>query len=319
MIGWRDWFSQVMIKNSGSEIMNILRLACPFIRALHKKRVAQFNKAVRAMEQTFSRVNEAGKASVKEALLSTICLLRLSLFSAALPVIIAFLVIAILFNGSFLSPGIDLGNYGMGITVFTAFVGLALSFLLIFLTHPLHLLFSIRLPVLAAIHSLLSAIIMSQFGVLFTTMLNIENIYAPSQIFLKVLVIYAVANFYFLSQFSELINFRTYVWRHKTDGLFTIIPPEKRGQLVSFTAQDHYVEIVTINGKHLHRMSMNEAVAMASETRGVRVHRSHWVAFEAMHALEKTAERFMLKLRDGRQIPVAKSKVEQVQAYLETT
>ena len=294
------------------------RLLCRQIFKIRDKRLSLFNDAVHDLERIFQKAHTAKRARVKDSLAATVLIIRMCLFSAELPLIFAILVIAIMFSGSLYAPSLAHEASGIAVTMFTTFVGLIGSFFLLFLIYPLHLVYGAGLPLLVGVHCVMSAAIMSQFTYFYTIVLKLENVHSPSQIFFELCAIYAVTNFYLLFKYWDHLNFDAYKQRHKNDGFFDIIPIHIRAPLVSLTAQDHYVEIVTQKGSHLHRMSMKEAVGLTKDKQGVQVHRSHWVAFDAMHALEKSAERFLLKLRDGRQIPVAKSKLEHVQLFLES-
>ena len=79
------------------------------------------------------------------------------------------------------------------------------------------------------------------------------------------------------------------------------------GRLRYLKAEDHYVRVVTSNGEDMLRMRFRDAIARAGEMAGVRVHRSYWVADEALGSVRQDGKRFLMQLRDGTELPVSKS------------
>ncbi len=89
--------------------------------------------------------------------------------------------------------------------------------------------------------------------------------------------------------------------------------PKHLGQrLISVSVSDHYVEAVTDRGKHLVLMRFADALDELGEAAGMQIHRSHWVAFEAVTKPVKRSGKLHLALADGRELPVARSKLAAV-------
>jgi DNA-binding LytR/AlgR family response regulator len=130
------------------------------------------------------------------------------------------------------------------------------------------------------------------------------------------MIFYALGEFYLLSRANSRLNFQHYKARHRPPGIETLIPAGKQGALISISAQDHYVEIVTTGGRHLERLTMKEAVARAPEGDGIQVHRSHWVALEAIVRLEKSGGGHSVVLTNGARLPVGQPRLADVQAAL---
>jgi DNA-binding LytR/AlgR family response regulator len=84
------------------------------------------------------------------------------------------------------------------------------------------------------------------------------------------------------------------------------LPLDKRGSLVSLSAQDHYVRIATTKGAGIVLMRLSDAIREAGDTPGLQVHRAHWIARSAVVAARKTGETAVLTLRDGTEIPVSR-------------
>lgn len=78
------------------------------------------------------------------------------------------------------------------------------------------------------------------------------------------------------------------------------------GRLVCLEAQDHYLVVHHSNGSEMILCRMEDA---ARELNGLgrRVHRSWWVATDAVEGAERQGQRTFLRLRDGRRVPVGRS------------
>lgn len=88
------------------------------------------------------------------------------------------------------------------------------------------------------------------------------------------------------------------------------IPPELAGPLLALTMEDHYVRVHTAEGSTLVLMRMRDAVAALAGRGGLRVHRSHWVAAEAVRGWRRDATgRVRLTLSNGAEVPVSRSRL----------
>ncbi len=87
------------------------------------------------------------------------------------------------------------------------------------------------------------------------------------------------------------------------------LPANKRGPVLRLESQDHYVLIVTSRGSELVLMRLSDAVGEVPEELGIRIHRSHWVAYAAMETLEREPGkngRSHLLTKDGARLPVSR-------------
>lgn len=96
------------------------------------------------------------------------------------------------------------------------------------------------------------------------------------------------------------------------------LPPQKRGDLLRLSVQDHYTEIVTTRGRQLVLLRFVDALREIGDTPGLQVHRSHWVAHANVISLRKAAGRFYIVTHDGTEIPVSRSRNAAVQARFAT-
>lgn len=99
-----------------------------------------------------------------------------------------------------------------------------------------------------------------------------------------------------------------------TAPLLERLPPQKRGELLRLSVQDHYTEIVTTRGRQLVLLRFSDALKEIGQTEGLQVHRSHWIADADAVSLRKQAGRLHVITRDGTEIPVSRSYSAAVQA-----
>lgn len=92
------------------------------------------------------------------------------------------------------------------------------------------------------------------------------------------------------------------------------LPIEKRAPLVRIEAQDHYLKVVTTVGSALLLMRLRDAEAELDGARGLRVHRSHWVAFSGVTGRRRADGRVLLRMADGTEVPVSRAQRAAAQA-----
>lgn len=90
------------------------------------------------------------------------------------------------------------------------------------------------------------------------------------------------------------------------------LPLEVRGRLTHLSVQDHYVEVRTEKGRHMLLMRLSDAIAETDGAEGLQVHRSHWVAKDAVLRSARRDGRLYLHLADGSEIPVSRSYLKPV-------
>jgi hypothetical protein len=78
------------------------------------------------------------------------------------------------------------------------------------------------------------------------------------------------------------------------------------GRLLCLEMQDHYLKVHHSTGSEMILCRMEDA-ARELESLGRRVHRSWWVAADAVQGVEREGQRILLRLTDGRRVPVGRS------------
>jgi DNA-binding LytR/AlgR family response regulator len=85
------------------------------------------------------------------------------------------------------------------------------------------------------------------------------------------------------------------------------LPDRLRGaRLFAVEAEDHYLRFHTDRGSDLLLMRMSDAVAELEGQGGTRIHRSWWVARDAIAAVHRSGGRATLRLVNGLVVPVSR-------------
>lgn len=88
--------------------------------------------------------------------------------------------------------------------------------------------------------------------------------------------------------------------------------------LLCISSQLHYLEVVTANGKQLILYALKDAILEVQHDKGMQVHRSHWVAFEAIASFKRTGREGIITLVNGLKLPVSRSYIKTLSTQLET-
>lgn len=92
------------------------------------------------------------------------------------------------------------------------------------------------------------------------------------------------------------------------------LKPENRGPVLHMTVADHYTEVTTSRGRELVLLRFSDALEELGATAGLQVHRSHFVADIHVDRLLRSEGRLAILMRDGREIPVSRSRTEAVRS-----
>ena len=92
------------------------------------------------------------------------------------------------------------------------------------------------------------------------------------------------------------------------DPLLVRLPAAIGHDIIALTGQGHYTQVFTRGGSSLVLMRFADAIAAAEvATSGSRVHRSHWVAHNAICGTEGNGEAMVLCLSNGLKLPISRS------------
>jgi hypothetical protein len=86
------------------------------------------------------------------------------------------------------------------------------------------------------------------------------------------------------------------------------LPPKLRGAEVwAVEAEDHYLRLHTSKGQDLILLRLADAIAELQGIEGLQVHRSWWVARDAITDAKRGDGRATLTLKDGAEVPVSRT------------
>lgn len=90
------------------------------------------------------------------------------------------------------------------------------------------------------------------------------------------------------------------------------VPLPQRGKLLALVVEDHYVDIVTDRGKTLILMRLADAMRETGSVPGLQIHRSHWVARDAVVKAHRSEGKLLLELSNGMRLPVSRGFMDAV-------
>ncbi len=85
------------------------------------------------------------------------------------------------------------------------------------------------------------------------------------------------------------------------------LSPALGDQLLHLRMRDHYVEAHTELGSELVLMRFTDALEEVNRLEGMRVHRSHWVASDAIARVVREGGRTFVELNNGERVPVSRT------------
>lgn len=84
------------------------------------------------------------------------------------------------------------------------------------------------------------------------------------------------------------------------------------GEVWAVEAEDHYLRLHTSKGQDLILMRLSDAIAELQGIEGAQVHRSWWVARDAIAGAVRGDGRATLTLKDGAEVPVSRAYARQL-------
>lgn len=94
------------------------------------------------------------------------------------------------------------------------------------------------------------------------------------------------------------------------------MPKGLYGQVRLLHADDHYIHVHTNSGRGMIKYRFADAIAELGTETGLQVHKSWWISYSAVAALERQGGRYVVRLDGGEAIPVARSYVAAVKRKL---
>lgn len=280
-------------------------------------RIARFNAAVLQLEQAYRGILKSGRTSFKDGFLAAYLILKIHIYTFETYFLAVGVWVLAFSSRTFLAHPLEHDVPDIQVSIFVIALVTAIPLVMAFVTIPIQIVFKIRMSLMTLAHAGLSALAVSIFQpVLLSSIYGTESL-SSTRLFTTMLVIYMITNLYMTLILKDTICIVYFGRRQLANGFIEFIPPHKRGDLIALTSQDHYVEFITDKGAHLHRISMKDAILLIPKSTGMQVHRSHWVAYAAMHKLESASGRYLLTLANNAVIPVSKTNFAAVQAAMD--
>ena len=92
------------------------------------------------------------------------------------------------------------------------------------------------------------------------------------------------------------------------------LPFDLGQKIISISTQDHYVEVTTHKGSTLVLIRFQDALEELGSYGGAQIHRSHWVAQDAVRKVTRQDGKSVVELTDGRTLPVSRTYSRSVRA-----
>jgi len=94
----------------------------------------------------------------------------------------------------------------------------------------------------------------------------------------------------------------------------SLLPINKRGQLLCLEMDDHYLKVHTDKCSHMLLMRLKDALLQLEGFPGLQTHRSWWVASDAVVSVNKQNRKMTLLLSNHLEVPVSRTFVDAVKA-----
>lgn len=92
------------------------------------------------------------------------------------------------------------------------------------------------------------------------------------------------------------------------------LPPGFMLPVLALNVEDHYVRVYNAQGSEMLLMRLSDAIAEMAAQRGLQVHRSWWVADEAVTGAMRLGRNITLTLSNGLNVPVSRANTPSVRA-----
>ncbi len=91
-----------------------------------------------------------------------------------------------------------------------------------------------------------------------------------------------------------------------------LLSPKNQGSLQAVQAQEHFIKVWTETGSELIRYKFGRAIVELEDYQGMQIHRSYWVADNAVRQLKKDGSKYFIELINDETIPISQSYLRQV-------
>lgn len=89
--------------------------------------------------------------------------------------------------------------------------------------------------------------------------------------------------------------------------LLRLKPALRDAQLFALKSEGHYVLVITDQGEELVLMRFRDALLETNKVAGMQVHRSWWIAKNALERSERRSDTILAILKSGQQVPISRN------------
>ncbi|WP_223788822.1 LytTR family DNA-binding domain-containing protein [Marinicella meishanensis] len=93
------------------------------------------------------------------------------------------------------------------------------------------------------------------------------------------------------------------------------LPHQLGTELICFSMEDHYLKVYTERGDHMMLLRMKDALVELEHYPGIQVHRSWWVALDAIKQVKKQTRKATLILHNDMEVPVSQKYLPQLKQH----
>ena len=98
--------------------------------------------------------------------------------------------------------------------------------------------------------------------------------------------------------------------------LIDTVPRSLGDDIIRMHAQDHYVEIVTTEGRALLTERFGDCVEKLAQLDGIQCHRSHWISLPHVKDLTRSGSAYICVMSNGDEIPVSRRRHSDLKRWI---
>lgn len=141
-----------------------------------------------------------------------------------------------------------------------------------------------------------------------------------AEVYFFVLIITLVLSYLFAIGSLRKFALAPYIANDESDGatpvgavpFFKRLPAKLGTELICLEVEDHYVRAHTSLGNEMILMRLRDAIAELDGFDGTQVHRSYWVAKQAIISGQRSGEGALLTMSNGMEVPVSRSRMREL-------
>lgn len=100
--------------------------------------------------------------------------------------------------------------------------------------------------------------------------------------------------------------------RPRRPGFLDRADPDLPGEVLVVSAADHYLDVITTEGRGRVLMRFRDAMIELDSVPGYRIHRSHWVAVSELVRVRLDGRRHLADLKSGNSLPISDAYVDEL-------